>query len=93
MKIILQSHLKIRLAQRKIPQNYPEKIIRDPDNKYFDTETKHSIAIKYLEYNGKLRPMAVSYDIIVDETQIITIHPTSEQEIVNKVRRERWIKK
>lgn len=91
MRIILRPHLKIRLQQRQIPQNYPKIIVDDPDAKYFDTLTDHKIAVKKLEYNEKLRPMVVSYDIIKDEIQIITIHPVSEQEIQNKLNRGRWI--
>ena len=92
MKIVLQPHLKIRLDQRNIPQNYPKKIVNRPDGKYFDIQTNHRIAVKYMEYNGKLRPMAVSYDIIGNIVQVITIHPVSEQEIQNKINRGRWVK-
>ena len=92
MKIILRPHLKIRLKQRLIPPDYPTKIVKEPDQTYFDTLTDRHIAIKTLEYNGKLRPMAVAYDIIENTIQIITIHPTTEQEISNKVYRGRWIK-
>ncbi|MBI2019458.1 hypothetical protein HYS95_02175 [Candidatus Daviesbacteria bacterium] len=92
MKITLQPHLKIRLKQRQIPQDYPEKVITKPESKYFDNLTKHLIAIRGLKYNKKLRPMAVSYDIIENEIQVITIHPISKQEITNKVQRERWAK-
>lgn len=92
MKIVLQPHLKIRLAQRKIPQNYPERIITNPDSKYFDTATNHFIAIKRLNYNQKLRPMVVSYDIIGDIIQIVTVHPVNDQQIQNKLKRRRWIK-
>lgn len=92
MKVILQPHLKIRLKQRKIPQNYPGKILAKSDTRYFDTLTGHLIAIGELQYNKKLRLMAVVYDIISDEIQVITIHPVSKQEITNKVQRKRWIK-
>lgn len=92
MKIILRPHLKIRLEQRKIPLNYPIKITKDPEQKYFDTLTNHLIAIKNLEYNDKVRPMVTAYDIIGQDLQIITVHPSTTQEISNKVKRERWVK-
>lgn len=92
MKIILRPHLKIRLKERRIPQNYPRKILTTPEVKYFDTLTGHLIAVKHLLYNEKLRPMAVAYDIIGSEIQIITIHPISEQEIKNRLIKIRWIK-
>ncbi|MCL4366226.1 hypothetical protein M1437_03295 [Patescibacteria group bacterium] len=85
VKIVLQPHLKIRLEQREIPQNYPSKILIKPDTKYFDNLTGHFIAVRKLLYNKKLRLMAVAYDIISDEIQIITIHPISRQEIINKL--------
>lgn len=92
MKIILRPHLKIRLEQREIPQNYPKRVIIKPEFEYFDTLTGHLIAIRKLKYNEKVRPMAVAYDIIGNTIQIITIHPVSNQEIANKLLRKRWIK-
>ena len=92
MKIILRPHLKIRLEQRKIPQNYPGKILARPESKYFDILTSHLIAVRQLEYNGKVRPMTVAYDIIDNEIQVITVHPITNQEINNRVQRRRWIK-
>lgn len=92
MKILLRPHLKIRLKERNIPQDYPNKIVSTPDEKYFDTATNHKIAVKKLIYNEKTRPMAVAYDIIGEDLQIITIHPTTDQEIKNKLKRKRWIK-
>lgn len=92
MKIISQPHLKIRLKQREIPPDYPSKIFSQPDNQYLDTFSNHQIAVKKLKYNGKLRPMAIAYDIIKLEIQIITVHPISNQEISNRVKRGRWVK-
>lgn len=92
MKILLRPHLKIRLKERNIPEDYPSKIVSNPEEKYYDSAIYHQIAIKKLVYNGKIRPMAVAYDIIGEDLQIITIHPTTKQEINSKVRRERWIK-
>lgn len=92
MKIILRPHLKIRLEQRKIPQDYPNKIFTKPEFRYFDTLTDHLIAVKKLEYSKKVRLMVVAYDIISDEIQVITVHPITNQEINNRVRRKRWIK-
>ncbi|OGE28540.1 hypothetical protein A2867_03080 [Candidatus Daviesbacteria bacterium RIFCSPHIGHO2_01_FULL_40_11] len=60
MKIVLRPHLKVRLEQRGIPQSYPKVVVNNPDAGYFDTLTNHLIAVKKMEYNGKLRPMAVS---------------------------------
>ena len=90
MRIILKDHLKIRLKQRKIPQSYPKKVITNPFSIYRDNLTNHLIAIKELAYYGKVRPMAVAYDIIFKEIQIITIYPITNKEINNKVKNKRW---
>ena len=92
MKIILKSHLKIRLKERKIPQNYPEKILSKPDAKYFDTLRNRPMAVKSLKYEAKIRPMVIAYDIIGEEFQILTVYPTNEQEINNRLKSGRWIK-
>lgn len=90
MKILLSSHLEIRLKERKIPRNYPKKIISKPDAQYIDTRTGYNIAMRRMKYNYKLRPMVVVYDIIGLEAQVITIHPISHKEINNKLKRGRW---
>ena len=92
MKIALRPHLKIRLIERAIPQDYLKKILSNPDSRYFDPLTNHSIAIKSLKYYGKIRPMVVAYDIIRSEIQVITVYPTNNQEILNRIKSGRWIK-
>lgn len=92
MKIVLSSHLKIRLKEREIPQSYPRKIVTRPDRLFVDTISNHQIAVKELEYNEKVRPMVVAYDIIESKVHIITIHPSTEEEINNKLKRGRWMK-
>lgn len=82
--------MKIRLKERKIPQDYPNQIVFKPDNLFIDNETNHKIAIKKLLYNNKWRPMVVVYDIIELQVQIITIYPTTEQEINKRINRGRW---
>ncbi len=92
MKIILIPHLKIRLKERKIPQNYPKNIIENFEEKYKDLDTGYDIAVRSMEYNGKLRPMIVAYAIIESEVQAITVYPTSRKDIESKLKRGRWIK-
>lgn len=90
MKIVYRSHLLIRLRERKIPDNYPRLIARDPDLRLFDVITKHVIAVKKLLYLRKMRSMVIAYDIIKGRIEIITIHPISESEIQNKIKSKRW---
>lgn len=91
MKIVLSSHLKIRLRERKIPQGYPEKILKEPDNKFHDSITLHKVAVRKLRYGGRARPMAIAYDIIGSDLQVITVFPTTDREIENRIESGRWI--
>lgn len=92
MKIIYRPHLIRRLKERKVPKDYPKQIVKEPESTYFDTITKHKIAIKRLTYGGKLKSMVVSYDIIEEIIELITIHPIKESEIKNKIISGRWRK-
>ena len=92
MKIIYRPHLKRRLKERKIPHDYPKKIYLKSKQKYFDLETNHHIAISRLIYSNKSRNIIISYDIIGQNIEIITVHPMSDKEIGNKIKSERWVK-
>ncbi len=91
MKILFASHLKIRLKERRIPAQYPRIILNQSEMTFADPLTGHFVAIKTLEYNKKLRPMVVVYDIIESEIQVVTIYPTTNQEIKNRVKSKRWL--
>lgn len=92
MKIVLRPHLKIRLKERSIPANYPKKIITSSNSQYFDTLTKHFIAIKKLKYGEGLKPMVAAYDIIDHQIQVITCYPTKLKDIKSKLKNKRWTK-
>ena len=92
MKINLRPHLIIRLQERHIPQNFVTETLADPILQYYDTSTRHLIAIKQFFYNLKFRPIVVVYDIIGLEVQVITVYPASEQEILNRQNNGRWRK-
>lgn len=54
-KLVNTDHLNLRLIVRKIPDDYPEKIYLNPEQKYFDDIEKTNIYIKRLRYNNKIR--------------------------------------
>lgn len=91
-EIEYSEHLKFRLKIREIPENLPEKIYRQADERYIDTLTSYNIALKYEKYKGKERPIVVVYEKIVEKVIIITIHPSDEYEIENRIKRGRWKK-
>ena len=90
MRIVYRRHLIRRLKERKIPSDYPKKIIKNAEQEYFDSITKHRIAIKELRYTERLRNMVIAYDIIQDNTEIITIYPIKHSEVRNKIQSGRW---
>ena len=92
MKVIYRPHLEKRLEERKIPRGYPKKIVQTPEQEYFDTLTKRSIAIKKLVFEREQRNILVAYDIIENTIEIVTIHVISNKEIENRIQVGRWRK-
>ena len=92
MKIIYRPHLRRRIKERQFPVYFPRKIYNQAKIHYLDTKTNHAIAVVKLKYAGKSRNLAISYDIISENIEIITIHPISEKELKNKINTGRWKK-
>ena len=92
MNINYTDHLKLRLKTREIPFNYPELILKNPENNYYDNLENKNIAIKKLIYNGKLGYMMIAYESKKNYVEIITIHPISLNQIINRVKSRRWRK-
>ena len=91
-KIYCTGHLKLRLKIRKIPEDYPQKIYKEPEKKFFDNVEGTHIAIKKLEYNKKIRNIMIAYEEKKGDIEIITIHPITEEKIINRIISGRWIK-
>ena len=75
MAVVYDPHLKERLRERKIPEEWPKEIVSKPAEVYRDTRTNVYVAIGRRRYKGKGRKMAVSYVKRGDDILIITIHP------------------
>lgn len=82
----------MRLKVRKIPKEYPKDIYENPEQKFIDNLEGTFIAIKKLNYNKKLRNMMIAYEEENGEVQIITIHPVTDEQIINRIMNKRWIK-
>ena len=93
MNIIYTNHVKLRLALRRIPEEYPRLIFEKPEQKFFDIREKRIIAIKKLKYNHRLRYIMIAYEIKNACAFIITIHPIREDQIINRIKSGRWQKK
>jgi hypothetical protein len=90
VKIEYTDHLKLRLKIRKIPNNYPKEIYENPEQKFYDNSEKAHISIKKLDYNKKLRNMMIAYNEKEGKIEIITIHPITDEKIINRVMSRRW---
>ena len=83
-------HLKLRLLIRKIPESYPRLIYEEAERTFYDTAEDKWIAIKKLAYNQKTRPMMIAYEQRGEIVEIVTIHPITEEKIINRILRSRW---
>ena len=90
--IIYSSHLMLRLRLRGIPYHLPKKIYQTSKEHYFDTITLKKIAIKEVKYKNKLREMAVVYEEIDNQINLITIHPLKKYQKISRIKSERWQK-
>lgn len=91
-KIVYTSHLKTRLKLRNFPEKYPLEIYQNPEQCFIDNIEKKNIAIKRLKYNEKVRNLMIAYEDKNEEVEIITIHPISDEKIVNRIMSGRWSK-
>ena len=73
-------------------KKYPRIIYTNPEQKYYDTEEGHFIAIKKLLYNNKVRNIMIAYEEKNGTVEIITIHPITEEKIISRIVGRRWIK-
>jgi len=87
------AHLKLRLKLRKIPEKYPEIIYQKREQTYCDRDTHKMIAIKKLHYNSKRRNMMLVYEEKGLNVEFITIHPMTNEKIINRVSKGRWVVK
>ncbi len=91
-EITYTSHLEFRLETRDIPYDLPRRIFEQAREHYYDSLTKHYIAIHRVEFQGKLREMALTYDKRKNVVEIITIHPIGTRQKHNRISSGRWKK-
>jgi hypothetical protein len=91
-KILYSSHLIFRLKLREISYYLPKKIYQNSKEHYFDKETGKKIAIRKAKHKSKLREMAVVYEEINSQINLITIHPLKKYQKVSRIRSGRWQK-
>ncbi|MFQ6084170.1 MAG: hypothetical protein ACE5KE_06335 [Methanosarcinales archaeon] len=91
-KIIYSSHLILRLRLREIPHFLPKRIYQTSEEHYFDKETFKKVAVKKVKFKNELREIAVIYEEINDQINLITIHPLKKHQKVSRINSRRWQK-
>jgi hypothetical protein len=92
MNIVYTAHLEFRLKVRKIPASLPKKVFKESKDHYYDTSTGHCVAVGRLEFNGKIRELAVTYDKKFDIIEVVTIHPLKMYQKMARIKSGRWQK-
>ena len=92
LKIKYAKHLKNRLALRNIEYDLPKKVFQSAEERYFDNDTGHLIAVMEKELYGKARELMVAYEKENDTITLLTIHPLKPGQKDNRIKSERWRK-
>ena len=75
MQITYSQHMENRLRLRHIEYGLPKTVFERATERYFDNETRYSIAVGKSVLYGKVRDIMVAYDIVGENATLLTIHP------------------
>ena len=92
MQILYSDHIKNRLSLRKIPYSLPQNIYEQSDERYFDAETGHRVAIMKVRLYNKVRDVMLAYIIEGDYVKLLTIHPLGTDQKLKRIKTGRWRK-
>ncbi|MBI5055913.1 MAG: hypothetical protein HZB61_04780 [Nitrospirae bacterium] len=92
MQIKYSRHIETRMALRNIEYDLPKVIYESAEERFLDTESGHTIAIKKVKIYGKERDVMVAYRHEDAEVKLLTIHPLKEGQKENRIQSGRWRK-
>jgi hypothetical protein len=92
MKIVYTSHLEFRISLRNIPYHLPRRIFQEANARYYDSLTRHYVALGQVLFEGRHRDMVVVYDKKNNLIEIITVHPIKPYQKQGRVASGRWKK-
>lgn len=78
------------MVLRGIDRRLPERIIREAERVFVDTETGYWIALAEVPYGEGSHLMMVAFEKESDGITAITIHPLSQEDVDSKLRSGRW---
>lgn len=90
MDVKYSEHIKNRLEFRKIDYDLPKNIFEQAEEKYFDREIGHFIAVMTNNLCNKNREVMVAYTFHEDYVTLLTIHPLKDGQKEKRINSERW---
>jgi hypothetical protein len=90
MEVKYSKHLRFKLRVRGIPQDMPERIYRESNQRYYNHHTLRHIAVMQVYYRRRRTWMMIAYDQFPDRVEIVTIHPITKRQIRERLKRGRW---
>ncbi len=90
MKVEYSEHIKNRLELRRIEYDLPKRIFEEGEERYFDMETGHLIAVMKVVLYDKNREVMVAHSIEENCAKLLTIHPLKEGQKDNRINTGRW---
>lgn len=94
-RIRYSNHLLERIKIRALPFELAKDILIFAVERYYDTITRHLIAVGKGKYKEKVREFAVVYREDWDSrlVEVVTIHPLKSGQKENRIRTGRWVRK
>lgn len=92
MQVKYSRHIENRLRLREIEYDLPKRILEQSNERYFDNETGHLIAVMKVELYDKSREVMVAHVIEKNCAKLLTIHPLKEGQKENRIKTGRWRK-
>jgi hypothetical protein len=92
MEIKYSTHMETRIRLRKIDHALPKEIYENAEERYMDTETGYTIAVKKVLIYEKERDVMVAYKPGDIDVKLVTIHPLKEGQKEQRLKTGRWRK-
>ena len=86
MQVIFTNHLLSRLKLRKIPKSLALKVYEQKEDALLDTVSKHYIGLSKQKLFSKIRLLVIAFDQFKDHVELVTLYPTTEREVNNKIK-------
>jgi len=78
------------IKYRRVPKTWPERILFESTDRYFDTETGSFVAIKMMKSRSRSLNMALIYVMNSQGAKMITVFPERATEVKKRVLKGRY---